>query len=155
VSTGENRALAYRWFEEVWNRGNAAAIDELARDKFVLHHPARPGQAVDVTTYRQLFPVYQVALPDLHIVVEDTVAEDDKLAVRITQSGTHLGDYRGNPPSGTARHLDGTGDPPHIWRQDCRGVGGRRLAGFPATNDGAGGRGDVRRGLLRALPIVG
>jgi hypothetical protein len=25
----ENKALIYRWFEEVWNRGDAAVIDEL------------------------------------------------------------------------------------------------------------------------------
>ena len=100
MSAEDNRALAYRWFEELWNQGNVTAIDELATTDFVLHHPARPEQPVDLATYKQLYPVYRGALPDLHIVVEDTVAEEAKVAVRLTQSGTHLGEYRGRAPSG-------------------------------------------------------
>ena len=100
MSAEENIALARRWFEEVWNKGNASAIDALTTEDFVLHHPARPGQPVNLQTYKQLYPVYRVALPDLHILVEDTVADENKVAVRVTQSGTHLGEYRGAAPTG-------------------------------------------------------
>jgi steroid delta-isomerase-like uncharacterized protein len=40
------------------------------------------------------------AFPDLHITVEDLIAEDDKVVGRNTVTGTHRGEYMGLPPTG-------------------------------------------------------
>jgi steroid delta-isomerase-like uncharacterized protein len=42
----------------------------------------------------------RVGFPDLHVIVEDVVAEEDKVVVRWVASGTHQGDLMGLPPSG-------------------------------------------------------
>jgi predicted ester cyclase len=39
-------------------------------------------------------------LPDLHVAVEDVIAEGDKVVSRNTVTGTHQGEYRGLPPTG-------------------------------------------------------
>jgi steroid delta-isomerase-like uncharacterized protein len=40
------------------------------------------------------------AFPDLHVANDDLIAEDDKVVIRNTVTGTHLGEYRGVPPTG-------------------------------------------------------
>ena len=39
-------------------------------------------------------------MPDLRIVIDDMIAEDDKVAVRYTIEGTHEGDLFAIPPTG-------------------------------------------------------
>ena len=46
------------------------------------------------------------AYPDLHITVEDQIAEGDKLVVRNTVTGTHLGEYMGIAPTGRSVSYD-------------------------------------------------
>jgi predicted ester cyclase len=42
------------------------------------------------------------AFPDLHVTVEDVIAEGDKVVVRNTVAGTHQGEYMGRPPTGVS-----------------------------------------------------
>jgi predicted ester cyclase len=101
MSVEDNKALVRRWFDEVWNGGSAAAIDALAADDFVLHHSGRPGQPIDLATYRQLHGALRVALPDFTITIDDCIAEGDRVAARLSQTATHLGAYGVLQPSGT------------------------------------------------------
>ncbi|NYT19029.1 MAG: ester cyclase [Methanosarcinales archaeon] len=39
------------------------------------------------------------ALPDLQFIVNDVIAEGDKVVTRWTASGTHLADFQGVPPT--------------------------------------------------------
>ena len=40
--------------------------------------------------------------PDLHVTIQDLLAEGDKVVSRNAVTGTHQGDYMGHPPSGKA-----------------------------------------------------
>lgn len=40
------------------------------------------------------------AFPDLHITIEDSIAEGDKVVSRNSVTGTHQGEYLGRPPTG-------------------------------------------------------
>lgn len=42
------------------------------------------------------------AFPDIHVTVEDLIAEGDKIVARQTVTGTNSGEYRGMPPTGTS-----------------------------------------------------
>jgi C-1 hydroxylase len=40
------------------------------------------------------------AFPDLHLTIEDIIAEGDKVWVRLKETATHRGEYRGLAPTG-------------------------------------------------------
>ena len=50
---------------------------------------------------------YRQAFPDLHVTVEDLIAEGDRVAARLRFRGTHLGELDGIAPTG--RRVDCTG----------------------------------------------
>lgn len=101
MSTEENKAIARRWNEEVWNKGNLAAIDELFITDFVFNYPP-PGAAPDREGYKQFLTRNFATWADIHCTIEDMVAEGDKVAVRWTWTGTHKGEFElmGIAPTG-------------------------------------------------------
>ncbi len=105
----ENRSLARRWFEEVWNKGRADAIDEMFASDGTAHglsdqsgNPLR-GPA-DFKSFHRRF---RDAFPDIVITVEDTIVEGDKVAARCTVRGRHMGDGLGF--AATRRPIEITG----------------------------------------------
>lgn len=46
---------------------------------------------------------YFEAFPDMHVALEDMIAEGDRVFLRSTLTGTHDGEYKGIPPTG--RHV--------------------------------------------------
>ena len=98
MSTEENKALARRGFEEVWNQKNLAIADELGVTDYVIHNP--PLSTHGLEQYKQLVTMYFSAFPDLHITIEDQIAEGDKVVTRWTARGTQQGAFMGIPPTG-------------------------------------------------------
>jgi steroid delta-isomerase-like uncharacterized protein len=97
MSIEENKALARRWNEELWSKGNLAAVNELLATNFVFNYPS-PGVAHDREGYKQT--VTMPSFANIQSVIEDMVAEEDKVAVRWTWRGTHKGEYMGVAPTG-------------------------------------------------------
>ena len=100
TSEEENKAQYRRTFEEVFNQGNLAIVDDLVAPDF-LNHEVPPGmnsRGPDST--RQIVRMLRTAFPDLHVTIEDLVADQDTVAGRVTMSGTHLGPFQGIPPTG-------------------------------------------------------
>lgn len=100
MSPEENKAQYRRTFEEVFNQGNLALVDELVAPDFLDHEvpPGMNNRGPDST--RQLVTMLRTAFPNLHFTIEDLVAEGDTVAGRVTMSGTHLGPFQGIPPTG-------------------------------------------------------
>ena len=103
--SAENKVLMRRWFEEVWNRGRAAAIDEMLAGQAMIH--GLGPQAMNVNAFKQFHTQYRSAFPDVRIQVDDVIAEGDKVAVRWSGSGTHQGDSLGFAASGNAVRFTG------------------------------------------------
>jgi steroid delta-isomerase-like uncharacterized protein len=74
-------------------------IDEVVEPNVLFHAPMPTG-ATGAQALKQVWPVLLRAFPDLHVAVEDVIAEGDKVVVRDTVTGTHQGEYRGLPPTG-------------------------------------------------------
>lgn len=93
----ENKALVRRWFEEVWNRGRAEAIDEMFAVDGVAHGLSDdPGKLLKgPADFKPFHEVFRGAFPDMEVIVEDTIAEGNKVAARCSVRGRHTGDHLG------------------------------------------------------------
>jgi steroid delta-isomerase-like uncharacterized protein len=94
MSTEANKAIARRFYEEVFNRRNIDLIDELIGDEFINNDPT-PVAARDRTSMKQFIQTLTTAFPDHHHAIEDVIAEDDKVILRCTFTGTHKGIFPG------------------------------------------------------------
>ena len=59
-----------------------------------------PIEATGAEALKQVFAMLLRAFPDLHVTVEDLIAEGDKVVARNSVTGTHQGEYMGLPPTG-------------------------------------------------------
>lgn len=84
-----NKALVRRYYEEVWNQGNLALIDELIAPD--MPNQATPRFPVGPEGIRMNVEFVRAGLPDLHTVIDDMIAEGDRVVVRWTDYGTHTG----------------------------------------------------------------
>jgi steroid delta-isomerase-like uncharacterized protein len=114
--TTDNKALIRRWFEEVWNKGRAEAIDELFAPDGIAHGLTSAGAAPlrGPANFKPFFRTFKDAFPDIAVVVEDTIAEGDMVAARCTVRGKHDGDTLGF--AATKRPVEFTGMSITRWR---------------------------------------
>ena len=97
----ENKAVVRRWFEEVWNQGREATIDELFPVEGVAH--GLGDSEADVhgpTEFKPFAANTRGSIPNTRIRVEDILSEGDRVAVRVILEGTHTGQGLGVPPTG-------------------------------------------------------
>ncbi len=94
----ENKALIRRLIEEVINQGNLALIDDLFDAAFV--DRSTPDQPPGFAGVRDYIADMRRNCPDLHVSIEDLIAEGDKVVVRTIWRGTHQGTYKGVAPTG-------------------------------------------------------
>ena len=99
MSTEVNKASMRRFYEEAFNKKNRAAIDEFI-DPTQVDHAAPPGTPGGLEGARQTVTMYLTAFPDLYFMVEDFIAEGDKVVARLTVRGTQQGVFMGIPPTG-------------------------------------------------------
>jgi len=102
----QNKALARRVVEEVWNRGDVSVVDETFAADYTEHNP-RPGQDVGLEGYKAGVAMMRSAFPDLRLDLHDVIAEGDRVALRYTLRGTHEGELMGLPASGSSVESDG------------------------------------------------
>jgi steroid delta-isomerase-like uncharacterized protein len=74
-------------------------IDEVVAPDVLFHAPVPTG-ATGAQALKQVMTILYRAYPDLHVAVEDLIAEGDKVVGRNTVTGTHQGEYLGLPPTG-------------------------------------------------------
>lgn len=99
MSTKDNKALIRRFYEEVFNRRNLAALDDFYAPDHV-DHTLPPGLPVSPEGTRQAIAVMLAGFPDLRITIEDMIAEEDRVVTRFTTHGTQQGTFGGIPPTG-------------------------------------------------------
>jgi steroid delta-isomerase-like uncharacterized protein len=100
MSTENNKALVRRFLEEVFNKKKLSVIDELIAPDHIDHSAGAVGSAVGPEGSRQLIGMMLIAFPDLHVTIEDMIAEGDKVVFRMTMRGTQQGAFGSIPPTG-------------------------------------------------------
>ena len=106
MSTEDNKALVRRFYDEVFNNKNMAGVDAFVAPN-VIDHSLPPGAPGEIEGVRQTITMFLTAFPDLHLTLEDIIAEGDKVVVRWTMRGTHQGASLGMPPTGKQFTLPG------------------------------------------------
>ena len=105
MGTTENKDTVRRFYEEVLNKGQLALIDELATTDYVEHDPL-PGQGTGIDGLKDRVGAIVTGL-DPTFTIEDVVAEDDRVVVRWTNSGTHVETFLGIPATGRSFSIPG------------------------------------------------
>jgi steroid delta-isomerase-like uncharacterized protein len=100
----ENKAIARRFLDELWNRSNFGLVDQLLASDYDGHSSTvirGPEGAMEFV------PRLRNAFPDFQFSILDQIAEGDKVATRWTIRGTHEGEFQGMPPSGKQIEMTG------------------------------------------------
>jgi serine phosphatase RsbU (regulator of sigma subunit)/ketosteroid isomerase-like protein len=98
--TQERNKVLVRRFLEAQAKGDLDAVKEMMAPDFVDHN-LRPGKKPDREGYLQVVAEEQAAFSDIRYIIEDQIAEDDKVMTRWTGSGVHdRGEYQGFAPTG-------------------------------------------------------
>jgi steroid delta-isomerase-like uncharacterized protein len=93
-----NKALVHRFIQAVFQEGDLAAVDELISEDFMPHTWPSTGEGRG--DLKRAMGRVSKALTDAAFVIEDTIAEEDRVVVRLTASATQTGEFMGLPPSG-------------------------------------------------------
>ena len=99
MSAEENKAVVRRFFEELLSTENLAVADEILSPGFRFYFAGSP-EPMDLQSYKGFLAARRGAFPDRRFVVEDMIAEGDKVSARFTMCGTHKGELRGITPTG-------------------------------------------------------
>jgi predicted ester cyclase len=100
--------LLRRWFDEVWNKGIAATIDELFPADGVMWGVGRPEVASHgPAEFKAFYAALRTACPDVQIMLEQVVQEGDTAFARWTGTMTHTGEGLGISPTNKKLRLCG------------------------------------------------
>ena len=102
----EIKALARRWFDEVWNQGRTAAIDEMLAPTAVVRGLGQ-GDLVGPAAFKTFHAAYREAFPDVQLRIDAVVEEHDVVAVRWSGHGTHQGGSLGFAATGRPVRFSG------------------------------------------------
>jgi predicted ester cyclase len=83
----------------VLNTGNFSSADEFCAPDYI-EHSTPPGMPGNLQGVEEIFGILHSAFPDFKYVVEEIIAEGDKVGLKITASGTLQGPIFGNASTG-------------------------------------------------------
>jgi len=95
------REIASRYREEFWNKGDLSVAEEIIAPNCIYHinDPITLASGTGPEAAKKAVSTYRRAFPDLHITIEDTIVEGNRVVVRWTARGTHMGELMGFAPS--------------------------------------------------------
>jgi steroid delta-isomerase-like uncharacterized protein len=103
----QNKAIVRRLFEELWNKGNLSLADQLFAPNYEHHDASSPDFGRGPESERKRATLYRTAFPDMHLTIEDIIAEGETVMTRWSCHGTHNGDLNGIAPTGKQFTISG------------------------------------------------
>jgi steroid delta-isomerase-like uncharacterized protein len=98
MGTQENKVLVRRFIDEVFVKGNPDAVDKLVTSDFTPHSWGNMPPGVE--PLKQAIARVRAGLTDVSFKIDDMIAEEDRVAVRVTAHGRHTGAFMGMPATG-------------------------------------------------------
>jgi len=102
----ENKASFRRYLEGAWNQSNLEVVDEIF-DRYISHQPDGSVLERGPEDVKRFVGEFRSAFPDLRLIIEEQIAEGDKVVSRGTIRGTHEGEFRGMAPTGKEMEIPG------------------------------------------------
>lgn len=98
MSLEENKKFMNSFIEEVINKQNLNAANNLVSEDFTEHVPF-PGQGPGREGLKFALNSMFLGFPDMKWTVDEQIAEGEKVVSRFTWTGTHKGEFMGIPPT--------------------------------------------------------
>jgi steroid delta-isomerase-like uncharacterized protein len=99
MSIENSNSLIQRIFNEAFNQGDLAIVDELVSPNHLAHN-AFGGTPHGPQGLKWLIVMFRTAFPDLKCIIEDEIKVENQISAHWVMSGTHKGTFLGNPPTG-------------------------------------------------------
>ncbi len=95
ISQEQNKALVRRWIEEGFNKRDLKVVDESFVEDFIVN-----GLKIGRGGLKQSMSRHFTAFPDLNVVIDEIMAEGNKVGIGYTARGTQRGEFKGVQPTG-------------------------------------------------------
>jgi predicted ester cyclase len=100
MSTAANLANISRIPLELYNQGDLSVAPQVIAEDYIEHTPLPPGWPSGIPGLNQYVSILCGAFPDFHYTIDDTIAEGEKVVLRLTATGTQRGEFMGIPATG-------------------------------------------------------
>ena len=110
ISSATDNVAKSKRLLEAFNSGDVAVADELVDPQALTHDPALPAAMQSLRgpeTLKRTVSMYRAGFPDLQMVVDDVMADGDKVVLRWHAEGTHRGELQGLAPTGKRGSVTG------------------------------------------------
>ena len=94
----QNKIIARRYIDEIWSDGKVEAADAIINEDFLFHGPIREVDGIEA--FKQFVAAIHATFPDINFTIEDLTAEEAKVAIRWTMTGTHNNEFMGIAATG-------------------------------------------------------
>jgi steroid delta-isomerase-like uncharacterized protein len=104
----KNKDIVRRWADEVFNKHNLDFMSRGYDDDYINFNPY-PGQGDTIDPFRELMAEFLNAYPDMHVTIDDLIADGNTVISIGTFTGTNKGPFMGIPPTGqrvVSRRID-------------------------------------------------
>jgi len=101
-----NKAIERRMVAEALNKGNLAVVDDCLTPDFIYHGPG--GEVKGIEACKQFLARLRSCYPDIHVKIEDIIAEDNLVATRTSSTFTFTGKAGTITPTGKRVTLTGS-----------------------------------------------
>ncbi len=102
----ENKAVLRRFYDEFFNPGNPNVADEIIAPDCPLYFGSM-FMGTGPEAFKQTRTMMYGGFPDLHLTIEEIVAEGEKVAERLSARGTHEGECMNVAPTGKRAEWQG------------------------------------------------
>jgi steroid delta-isomerase-like uncharacterized protein len=99
MTTVEHKQILHRYVDSV-NRGKLDIINNEVLDRNFVYHGIGEESQLSKEEYLNFLHEVGQAFPDFNVRIDELVAEDERVAYRMTVSGTHKGEFKGIAPTG-------------------------------------------------------
>ena len=103
-----NKAIARRYYEECWNKGDADVVDQLVAPSCRFHDAVFPHLGSGPESLRRHIRMCRTAFPDLHFTIDRIIAEREEVVVHWTRTGTQQRQFLGLAPTHHTTTVTGT-----------------------------------------------